>query len=69
MATPRVITRHQKRTKGPRVTYHAVVLPSGDCLPIEVRVGARVIQRVAADSAQGRELLRSGLVEILKVDS
>jgi hypothetical protein len=69
MATPRASTKHQKRTKGPRVTYHAVMLPSGACLPIEVRVGARVIQRVAADSAQGRELLRSGLVDIFKVDS
>lgn len=47
----------------PPVTYRAVELPGGQLLPIEVRLGHRVLRTVSPDSEEGRQLLRDGRVE------
>ncbi len=49
----------------PPVLYRVTALPSGRLLPIEVRVGRRLLRTIAVDSSEGRALLREGRVEIV----
>ena len=51
----------------PPVTYRATALPSGRLMPIEVRIGRRLLRTVAAESMEGRALLREGRVEIATI--
>ncbi|RMG48423.1 MAG: hypothetical protein D6718_01895 [Acidobacteria bacterium] len=51
---------------GPHVTYRAVRMPSGALLPIEARLGRRVLRTIPPDSEEGRRLLERGEVEILE---
>jgi hypothetical protein len=51
----------------PPVSYRATALPSGRLMPIEVRIGRRLLRTVAAESAEGRALLREGRVEIAAI--
>lgn len=49
--------------------YTALQLPSGRLLPIEVRLGRRVLRVIAPESEEGRRLLASGRVKILRPDT
>ena len=49
----------------PAVSYRATALPSGRLLPIEVRIGRRLLRTIPVACAEGRELLRAGRVEIV----
>lgn len=49
----------------PRATYSAVRLSSGKLLPIEVRLGRRVLRYIPAESAEGKRLLAEERVEII----
>ncbi|UCF66969.1 MAG: hypothetical protein JSV80_14460 [Acidobacteriota bacterium] len=63
-------TRSRRRepagSNGLCVDYRAVRLPSGRLLAIEVRVGRRLLRRIASHSDEARRLLRAGLVEIVE---
>ncbi|GAB4367719.1 MAG: hypothetical protein Kow0062_00290 [Acidobacteriota bacterium] len=48
------------------LTYRAVQLASGRLLPIEARLGARVLRFITIDSDEGRRLLDEGRVEIVR---
>lgn len=50
----------------PQVTFRAIELPSGDLLPIEVRMGRRVLRFVPPESEEGRRLLSEDRVEIVR---
>lgn len=63
MNAPRPKTGSEDPGSPPPVSYRAVELPGGQLLPIEVRLGHRVLRRVAPDSAEGRRLLEEGRVE------
>ncbi|MDQ7006543.1 MAG: hypothetical protein Q9Q40_04885 [Acidobacteriota bacterium] len=49
----------------PELHYRAVRLPSGALLPIEVRLGRRLLRTLPADSPEALRLLEAGRVEIL----
>jgi len=49
----------------PELQYRAVRLPSGELLPIEVRLGRRLLRTLAPDSQEALRLLEAGRVEIL----
>jgi hypothetical protein len=61
--TPRPEAGRGREETPPPVTYRAVELPGGQLLPIEVRLGHRVLHTVPPDSPEGRDLLASGRVE------
>ena len=63
--TPPTRPPRAPRSTPPTLTYRAAQLPSGALLPIEVRLGRRVLRTVAPDGAEGRALLRTGKVEIV----
>ncbi len=48
------------------VTYRAVQLASGRLLPIEARLGSRVLRFITTDSDEGRRLIEGGRVEIVR---
>ena len=50
----------------PGVTYRAVQLASGRLLPIEARLGSRVLRFITTDSDEGRRLIEDGRVEIVR---
>ncbi len=49
----------------PELSYRAVALPNGALLPIEERLGRRLIRTLAPTSDEGRQLLEDGRVEIV----
>jgi hypothetical protein len=49
-------------------TYFTTVLGNGQICPISERVGKRRVRSIAAGSAEGRKLLRAGLVTIQALD-
>ena len=49
-------------------TYFTTVLGNGEICPISERVGKRRVRSIAAGSAEGRKLLRSGIVTIQALD-
>ena len=53
----------------PRASYSAVRLSSGKLLPIEVRLGRRVLRYIPAESAEGKRLLAEERVEIINAGS
>lgn len=53
------------RATAPDVLYRAVQLDEGRLLPIEVRLGRRLLRTIPADSDEGLALLASGKVEIV----
>jgi hypothetical protein len=53
----------------PRATYSAVRLSSGKLLPIEVRLGRRVLRYIPAESAEGKRLIAEERVEIINAGS
>lgn len=48
------------------LTYRSVQLASGRLLPIEARLGARVLRFITVDSEEGRRLIDEGRVEIVR---
>ncbi len=50
----------------PRVTYSTTELSSGRLLPIEARLGKRVLRFIPAESDEGRDLIAKGRVEIVR---
>lgn len=51
----------------PVVTYRATRLPSGRLMPIEVRIGRRLLRTIPAESNEGQRLLGSNRVEIVEI--
>ncbi|MBP7149044.1 MAG: hypothetical protein KBD01_16065 [Acidobacteria bacterium] len=49
----------------PALSYRAVVLPSGQHMPIEVRLGRRLLRTIDPHSDEGVRLLRSGRVVLI----
>jgi hypothetical protein len=49
-------------------TYFTTVLGTGQICPISERIGKRRVRSIAATSAEGRKLLRSGVVTIQFLD-
>lgn len=47
------------------VSYRAVELDGGRLMPIEVRLGRRLLRTIPAESEEGRMLLDAGRVEIV----
>lgn len=50
----------------PVVCYRTAELPSGNFLPIEVRIGRRILRTIPPESEEGRRLIASGRVEIVR---
>ncbi len=62
-------TRTEARKPGPvppALTYRAATLPSGRLMPIEVRIGRRLLRTIPAESHEGQKLLRDGRVEVVR---
>lgn len=51
-----------------RKTYSAVIRSDGSLLPIEERLGRRLLRTLPADSQEGRQLLRKDCVVLLTAD-
>jgi hypothetical protein len=51
-----------------RKTYSAVIRSDGSVLPIEERLGRRLLRTLPPDSAEGRQLLRKDCVTLLTAD-
>ena len=49
-------------------TYSAVIRADGSLLPIEERLGRRLLRTLPADSSEGRQLLRKDCVTLLTSD-
>lgn len=49
----------------PAVTYRCFALPSGELLPIEERLGRRVLRRIDPESPLGRRLLAAQRVVVV----
>src|SRR5262245_191480 len=49
-------------------TYSAVIRSDGSLLPIEERLGRRLLRTLAPDSEEGRQLLRKDCVTLLTSD-
>jgi hypothetical protein len=49
----------------PAVSYRAAELPSGRLMPIEVRIGRRLLRTIPAESSEGKRLIEGGRVEIV----
>ncbi len=64
MVRPRVSTPAARGT-APEVHYRAVQLDGGRLMPIEVRLGRRLLRTIPADSEEGLALLASGRIEIV----
>ncbi len=64
MVRPKVSTPSARGT-APDVRYRAVRLDAGRLMPIEVRLGRRLLRTIPADSAEGLALLASGKVEVI----
>jgi hypothetical protein len=64
MVRPRVSTP-AARGAATEVHYRAVQLSGGRLMPIEVRLGRRLLRTIPADGDEGRALLASGKVEIV----
>ena len=47
-------------------TYRAALLGDGSVLPIEERLGKRILRTIQPESSEGRGLLRSGRVVLLR---
>lgn len=62
---PSTRTRTSAAVTPPLVTYRAATLPSGRLMPIEVRIGRRLLRTIAPESGEGRRLLDEGRVEIV----
>jgi hypothetical protein len=60
---PRPKTGAAEPSGPPPVTYRVVELPGGQLLPIEVRLGHRVLRTIAPESREGRKLIEEGRVE------
>jgi hypothetical protein len=60
---PRPKSGETGRRAPPPVTYRAVELPGGRLLPIEVRLGHRVLRTIPPQSEEGRRLIEQGRVE------
>ncbi len=63
MPVPR--TRVAAPAPPPVVSYRAASLPSGRLMPIEVRIGRRLLRTIAPESAEARKLLQDGRVEVV----
>lgn len=50
----------------PAVTYRCFALPSGELLPIEERLGRRVLRRIDPESPLGRRLLAAQRVVVVE---
>ena len=48
----------------PELCFRAMALPSGALLPIEVRLGRRLLRTIDPHSEEGRRLLASGRVDV-----
>lgn len=68
MVRPKISTPAARGT-APDVHYRAVQLAGGRLMPIEVRLGRRLLRTIPADSAEGLALLASGQVEIVPYES
>ncbi len=64
MVRPRV-SAPAARDTAPEVRYRAVQLDGGRLMPIEVRLGRRLLRTIPADGDEGQALLASGKVEIV----
>lgn len=64
MVRPKVSTPAARATARD-VHYRAVQLDGGRLMPIEVRLGRRLLRTIPADGEEGRALLASGQVEIV----
>jgi hypothetical protein len=64
MVRPKVSTPPAHGT-APDVRYRAVRLDAGRLMPIEVRLGRRLLRTIPADSDEGLALLASGKVEVI----
>ena len=53
-------------TPEPAPTYRCVVLPSGDLLPIEERLGRRLLRMIPPDCDEGRALLDEDRVTLVR---
>jgi hypothetical protein len=51
-----------------RRTYSAVIRSDGSVLPIEERLGRRLLRTLPPDSTEGRQLLRRDCVSLLTAD-
>jgi len=70
MTTPRRKSAHlepPRETVFPR-TYSAMIRSDGSLLPIEERLGRRLLRTLAPDSLKGRELLRKDCVKLVTDD-
>lgn len=47
------------------LSYRALRLPSGELLPIEVRLGRRVLRTILPETHEGQSLLSGGHVQIV----
>ncbi len=65
MTRPHPKSRRVPDDPPPELSYRAVTLPSGTLLPIEVRLGRRLLRTLPPDSDEGRLLLSEGLVDIV----
>ncbi len=54
----------RRHTPRPTPTYVTTLLGNGEICPISEMLGRRRLRRIAADSAEGRRLLRSGQVTV-----
>jgi len=52
-----------------RKTYCALVTGDGSVLPIEERLGRRLLRTIDPNSREGREILRCGIVRLTRSDS
>ncbi|MCU0230933.1 MAG: hypothetical protein MUC67_06085 [Acidobacteria bacterium] len=68
MVRPKVSTPAARGTARD-VRYRAVQLDGGRLMPIEVRLGRRLLRTIPADSAEGLELLASGQVRIVPYEA
>ncbi len=62
---PGVSPAAAERESTPTIRYRAVRLPSGDLLPIEARLGRRVIRTIDPGSDEGRRLLAARRVDLI----
>src|SRR5262245_20458242 len=69
MATPQRKTplEHPRETLF-RKSYTAVIRSDGSVLPIEERLGRRLLRTLPPDSDEGRQLLRKDCVSLLRAD-
>ncbi len=64
MVRPKLSTPAARRETS-ALHYRAIELDGGRLMPIEVRLGRRLLRTIPADSEEGRMLLETGQVQIV----